>query len=123
MHVTTNHIDHIYTCKITLNIKKVLIDRFHTIQQVLSFHQRGDSYWTLIKQDFIHVIHKWIDKVTGHKWIDKVTEKIVYTQQQLLASIALKKTDLSKHVLSEQSMCAHINEPLNHDVVNSHWQA
>ena len=37
----TNHIDHLYTCKITLNIINVLIGHFHTIQQVSAFHQRG----------------------------------------------------------------------------------
>ena len=37
------------TCKITLNIIHVLIDHFHIIQQVSSFHQRGNFYWTLCK--------------------------------------------------------------------------
>ena len=44
----TNHIDHIYPCKTTLNIINVRIEHVHTTQQVPSFPQKGDSYWTLI---------------------------------------------------------------------------
>ena len=43
MKVPINHIDHIHTYKITLNIINVMIKHFYTILQVLAFLQREDS--------------------------------------------------------------------------------
>ena len=55
MQVPTNHIDHTHICKYALNIINIVIEHFHTSNQVSLYLQRGDSYWTLMNHSGVSI--------------------------------------------------------------------